>query len=337
MQEQEYLVTSHSTNVINEFRKYAWDKDKRTGETLNKPIDDYNHCFSGDTLIKTIKGDIPIKNIIEGDLVLTSEGYKKVLKKFNNGIKETYLYSMQFDTFFVYLRSTKEHKIKTKKEWKQISKLQKKDLLYQCKSLTEKNTNFIQTKNILAEAIKGFTSRFGNILKEKFRKVITFTMLMVIRIIMILQILTLLIKNFILNLKEKKGLKTIQLLQKSFNQKELKKLKNGISQMMAENGTQNTEKKLGLIESIKQKLVKFVAMNTKQDMLQSQNIAIKTAKLLRLEKGEKKVINVYDLMIEDCHEYFANGILVHNCIDAIRYHEMETVGLGKSKGKYFVY
>jgi len=43
MQEQEYLVTSHSTNVINEFRKYAWDKDKRTGETLNKPIDDYNH------------------------------------------------------------------------------------------------------------------------------------------------------------------------------------------------------------------------------------------------------------------------------------------------------
>jgi hypothetical protein len=28
---------------------------------------------------------------------------------------------------------------------------------------------------------------------------------------------------------------------------------------------------------------------------------------------------VYDLMIEANHEYFANGILVHNCIDAIRY------------------
>lgn len=45
MQEQEYLLTSHSTNLINEFRKYAWDKDKRTGETLNKPIDDYNHAI----------------------------------------------------------------------------------------------------------------------------------------------------------------------------------------------------------------------------------------------------------------------------------------------------
>jgi phage terminase large subunit len=45
MQEQSYLVTSHSTNVISELRKYAWDKDKRTGETLNKPIDDYNHAI----------------------------------------------------------------------------------------------------------------------------------------------------------------------------------------------------------------------------------------------------------------------------------------------------
>lgn len=45
MQEQSYLVTSHSTNLINEFRKYAWDKDKRNGTTLNKPIDDFNHAI----------------------------------------------------------------------------------------------------------------------------------------------------------------------------------------------------------------------------------------------------------------------------------------------------
>jgi phage terminase large subunit len=45
MQDQTYLVTSHSTNLINELRKYSWDKDKRTGETLNRPIDDYNHAI----------------------------------------------------------------------------------------------------------------------------------------------------------------------------------------------------------------------------------------------------------------------------------------------------
>lgn len=28
---------------------------------------------------------------------------------------------------------------------------------------------------------------------------------------------------------------------------------------------------------------------------------------------------VYDLTVEGAHEYFANGILVHNCMDAFRY------------------
>jgi len=45
MQGQEYLITKHSTNLINELRKYAWDKDKKTGSKLNKPIDDFNHAI----------------------------------------------------------------------------------------------------------------------------------------------------------------------------------------------------------------------------------------------------------------------------------------------------
>ena len=47
MQSQEYLVTTKSTNLISELRKYAWDKDKRTNATLNKPIDNYNHAIDG--------------------------------------------------------------------------------------------------------------------------------------------------------------------------------------------------------------------------------------------------------------------------------------------------
>lgn len=45
MQEQDYLVTSDSVNLIGELRKYAWDKDKRTGEKINKPIDMFNHAI----------------------------------------------------------------------------------------------------------------------------------------------------------------------------------------------------------------------------------------------------------------------------------------------------
>jgi phage terminase large subunit len=45
MQEQEYLITKSSTNLINELRKYSWDKDKKTGAKLNKPIDNFNHAI----------------------------------------------------------------------------------------------------------------------------------------------------------------------------------------------------------------------------------------------------------------------------------------------------
>jgi len=45
IQDNEYLVTSKSLNIITELRKYAWDKDKKTGNKLNKPIDNYNHAM----------------------------------------------------------------------------------------------------------------------------------------------------------------------------------------------------------------------------------------------------------------------------------------------------
>lgn len=44
MQQQEYLITSRSTNVIKEFRQYCWDVDKQ-GKKMNKPIDKFNHAI----------------------------------------------------------------------------------------------------------------------------------------------------------------------------------------------------------------------------------------------------------------------------------------------------
>lgn len=44
MQEQNYLVTKTSRNLIDELRKYTWDKN-RQGETLSKPIDNFNHAI----------------------------------------------------------------------------------------------------------------------------------------------------------------------------------------------------------------------------------------------------------------------------------------------------
>lgn len=45
MQEQKYRVTKRSVNLRMELEKYTWAKDKKTGESLNKPIEKYNHAI----------------------------------------------------------------------------------------------------------------------------------------------------------------------------------------------------------------------------------------------------------------------------------------------------
>jgi len=45
MQEENYLITKSSVDLINEFQKYTWKKDRRTNDKINKPIDNWNHAI----------------------------------------------------------------------------------------------------------------------------------------------------------------------------------------------------------------------------------------------------------------------------------------------------
>lgn len=62
---QAYKIIIHPScsNAIIEFNNYVWDKDK-DGKLLDKPIEDYNHCLTGDTIVNTLDGDIPIKDLV---------------------------------------------------------------------------------------------------------------------------------------------------------------------------------------------------------------------------------------------------------------------------------
>ena len=112
--------------------------------------------------------------------------------------------------------------------------------------------------------------------------------------------------------------KTPNLLRFS-TKEELKQQKNGINLKKEDNGTENTQRSLGLVKLLLQKLVKYVVNSMKQDIKVVPNIAIKTAKLKHFEQGESWNEEVFDLTVEGEHEYFANGVLVHNCMDAVRY------------------
>ena len=43
LQQYEIIVHPSCSGVITEFENYSWQKDRKTGEYINKPIDDFNH------------------------------------------------------------------------------------------------------------------------------------------------------------------------------------------------------------------------------------------------------------------------------------------------------
>jgi phage terminase large subunit len=47
MQDQKLYVTSRSVNLIKELRNYTWKVDRKTGKSMNVPIDDWNHALDG--------------------------------------------------------------------------------------------------------------------------------------------------------------------------------------------------------------------------------------------------------------------------------------------------
>lgn len=81
------IIDGSCTNTIEEFKNYSWQKDRKSGEYLNIPIDAYNHCLVGDTLVDTPDGQIPIKDLVgkEGSIYAYDiELEKRVVAEFTN-------------------------------------------------------------------------------------------------------------------------------------------------------------------------------------------------------------------------------------------------------------
>ena len=45
LQQYKIYVSPKCSHTIEELENYAWKKDKQTGEYINEPIDDFNHCL----------------------------------------------------------------------------------------------------------------------------------------------------------------------------------------------------------------------------------------------------------------------------------------------------
>ena len=363
------------------------------GHDKHKPelpdTDAEDHCFVAGTLISTIRGEIPIENVVAGDEVLTRKGFKKVLAAgmTKRGAKVMTVTFSDGNT----LTGTGNHPIFIKgKGFIPLDTIQYGDIIYPVSEVYEKcqeseplnqrrlnltglRLGVIQTLNtcltgnitkLTGDCI--YTEKSGSSITAKYQKAITFTTKTGIPLIMTFLIwnclrgastcLNTFVKTF-LTLTIMNTLKTTWMLsdQKPPSGTGRKKGESGTVNMglnvqnanhksqklnayafnAGKNFTcatwmfpkanivpphvvQNTDaitglttkqesapyaaKSLGLIDSVKIKLV-------------AENAGISVSGL----REENKKADVYNLTVDEEHEYFANGFLVHNCYDAIAY------------------
>lgn len=371
MKEYKIYITRQSVNLIKEFRNYTYRQDKE-GKWLNEPIDCYNHCFVGNTLVATPNGDCRIDRLKIGDFVCTSKGNRKVSKFFDNGCRKVLHIRIVFRNFAIEVEATPDHKIKTQNGWKELQQLRAADVVYLHKSLWERNTTCIKTNDTSREAQKGFIGLYGNILTEKSQTGVISTIKTGTSSTTILK-----------TSKCTKGANIFIFMHKSiYNPKSIlgkleriwqrlrKQPKSGIIQKRVGNGIKNTEKKLlktlsplnlyacnvvntssqnqqGSTNSApiiaNQNGAEITTSTTKYELVSNAEKSLLSTNIVKQDAVVKAVVcdmvvlnesykNVYDIEVEEAHEFFANGVLVHNCIDAIRYVILEKILGGYGKG-----
>lgn len=181
-----FKICSQCVNTIKEYKNYLWDsKASQRGE--DKPIKANDHCFAAGSLVSTERGQIPIEEIKEGEMVLTPIGYRKVLKTF---VHEDDVY--EFNILGQRIECTKDHKFFTVNGWKKASDMIQSDMFLinivtECQKkssyLTASNTDGMYPPRIypiehIIEHIKQIVLKdtdisiemFGNSIMEKFPK-----------------------------------------------------------------------------------------------------------------------------------------------------------------------
>jgi len=322
-------ITKDSVNLLKEVKSYSWKQ--KDDIILDEPVKANDHCLVGNTKITMANGKTKyLKNIKVDELVKTENGINKVLLSRLTRKKED-IVELTLSNGYK-LKGTSDHKIYTNRGKIAIDTLRYDDIIKVLNSkkislwkkqlsLMSKNiTGMVSIIHQLVDIKMGerdYIKQYGNIIMKKYRKDITYTTEILIEQIMKLIILDLFqVKNIYLNIIKEIG-----------NQKNLEKKlekililldtlqRNGIHLKREKSGIVNTVKNVGLEKNLDiLKLVKLVEKNIKHIIPKYQDFAIRIVK--RKHYGKE---DVYNLTVENEHNYYANNILVKNCLDASRY------------------
>jgi len=207
-----------------------------------------------------------------------------------------------------------------------------------------------QADSILRKAFSVYIDTNTNAKWGRFRKVLLFTIRMTIHLIMRLEILSLWLN---LNMRRCIPRNTIETIKKklrnTWKKSDLWQV-NGTVVKSDEHGIVNMLWHLRCLVNASKNIVLLAVRNIRDKSGTCKSFAVTTARQFGDERAEKiiskrlvrpagkslrltniqernavaaNVRHVYDLTVNKQHEYYANNILVHNCMDTIRYMVME--------------
>jgi PBSX family phage terminase large subunit len=323
-------INRKCVNLISEFEMYSYEDEKAEVNQKEKPIKANDHCLVGDTMITMGDGSQKkLRDIKVGELVKTRKGINKVLLS-RLTRKNADIYEIELSNGYK-LRGTGDHKIYTDRGKIAIDALRYDDnikVLETNKILLWKKQLFSKanaTTGILNTMLQVVATGMGandcirqygsDTMGKSQRDIIYITGTEIQGIINSLTSYLLTAKNTYQNIIKETGQN--QNLEKKLG-KILKVLdhlqKNGIVLNKVLNGINKMEKNAGLVEKLLTRIVNYAVKNLKHTSPQEQDFAIRIVGRKRCGKED-----VYNLTVENEHNYYANGILVKNCLDALRY------------------
>jgi Phage terminase large subunit (GpA) len=276
-------------------------------ETSNG-MDHFAHaCFTGNTLVTTEFGGVPIKDIKVGDYVLTRNGFEEV--SFSGLIKKADTIEVEFEDGRK-IEATPEHKFWTENRgWIELQHIAMNDILVSIwnNNSTERLINYTKG-NGTYDVTNVCTEMSGNFIMDLYQKVLIFIIKTIIHSTMTLATWNFwTVKNILLNTHYQKFLKilTVKSAKLGINQKTRATIASALSNVGQNFMVKNILKWRGNVASVKNDLPPINILG--------QPSVLKTVKIKTIV-SKRKNVPVYGITVGDSHEYFANDILVANSL-----------------------
>lgn len=302
-------------------------------------------CLIAGTMVTTDKGDVPIESIVAGDMVLTRSGYCRVIDAGCTGIKKVVRADF---TNGVSIIGTPTHRFYThNRGFVELQHLLPTDILDICqrKAQQQKSTLSLEDVSITATQTQDYgntasTGRLRPFLKQCFtvirgnittvaayQRVTRYITGMVIRLIINLGIYSVCRKvitsSYIVNFGSRLQKQEQHVLNLCILKKRMRSLLHGVGRVVItiiRSSGVDCNKLKNLPASCVKKLMKQKTGATMPTVLKvvTKNTGVRLIQVTILEEKER----VYNLSVEGRPEYYANGILVHNCYARIALSKM---------------